>query len=372
MDVFRRPKSTTQQPDTPYLEQSLRFEDGKILDSGGWAVMMQWEEPLMVEHARYICWADSCEEGDRFVANIGHGMGIVDSSIQTFSPAFHLVVEAHPQIYLRAQKWATKHEQAKIYVVHGKWQDILLAEVQKLGRKLDGLFFDTWEETVEDLFPLLPLVLRSHGRFSFCNMYQPHDVLRHAAYSLYLAARLAAFGFSCNYRVVTNPIAPEQLVDSEKACSEVWHDVRYAYWTPDAYLVPLCAFDGEPCPANRNQVQVVRRIEADGRPSQIFIWNAKLWYLCSLLDGRRKLEPDCEKETKKNSERGSGLGLESVPEAPSLLALWERHCAAESAAAAEKAMSTKWCEAGEHTGDDELPVNPEDPTPKRRRGRSDP
>jgi protein arginine N-methyltransferase 2 len=59
-----------------YLASRVSYEDGKLLDSQGEAVMMQWEEPLMAAHANLICQ----NGGD--ILNVGFGMGIIDDAIQ--------------------------------------------------------------------------------------------------------------------------------------------------------------------------------------------------------------------------------------------------------------------------------------------------
>ena len=38
-----------------YLSGTLRYEDGKLIDAEGEAVMMGWEAPLMERHAEIIC-----------------------------------------------------------------------------------------------------------------------------------------------------------------------------------------------------------------------------------------------------------------------------------------------------------------------------
>jgi hypothetical protein len=299
--------------------------------------MMQWEEPLMALHAEYICWAGEVEEEMAYVVNIGHGMGLVDKAIQSHKPAFHLVIEAHPQVYARAQLWATENKlqsRGDIRVVHGKWQHTLLAEVEKLGRKLDGVFFDTWEETVEELLPLLPRILRPNGRFSFCNMYQPHDSLRHAAYSLYLATRLAAIGLACEFRPVDNPgAAPAPREDGEG----IWSDVRYQYWTHDTYLLPLCtlAASGPPPPPRPGSPPARPWASGDGRPAHMLLWNAKFWYCQSLCDQGSGAANSRGKAAAWRGDGGGGGGRAAGgggrPAGGSLQALWGRHCDAERA-----------------------------------------
>ena len=327
VDAFQRPISPD--VDTPYLEQQLLFEDDKILDSGGWAVMMEWEKPLMAMHAAYICW-DGVDSEAPCVANIGHGLGLVDTAIQTHNPAFHLVIEAHPQVYGRAQNWARSYPKSNIKIAHGKWQQVLLGEVEKLGRKLDGLFFDTWEETVEDLFPLLPSILRPNGRFSFCNMYQPHDVLRHAAYSLYLATRLTALGFTCEFRTVENPV--KDCEEHSEQRSRVWQDVRFAYWTQDAYLLPLCTFIAGDGATQYDAPPVRERQGGDGRPAQMLLWKAKEWYLRSLCEDRFDRDIRQHDEETSSGSSSSASAAATVQSAISLADLWRLHCTAEQAA----------------------------------------
>jgi hypothetical protein len=59
-----------------YLASHVSYQDGKLLDSKGEAVMMQWEEPIMKAHANLIC------QGGGDILNVGFGMGIIDAAIQ--------------------------------------------------------------------------------------------------------------------------------------------------------------------------------------------------------------------------------------------------------------------------------------------------
>ena len=71
----------------------------KILDDEGDAVMMEWERPLMQEHADWLCGPKSKHEPDTCaILNIGFGMGIFDSYVQSHRPKIHTIVEAHPAI----------------------------------------------------------------------------------------------------------------------------------------------------------------------------------------------------------------------------------------------------------------------------------
>ena len=73
--------------------------DDKILDEEGDAVMMEWERPLMQEHADLLCGPKSGHKaGNCAILNIGFGMGIFDSYVQSHRPKNHTIVEAHPAI----------------------------------------------------------------------------------------------------------------------------------------------------------------------------------------------------------------------------------------------------------------------------------
>lgn len=61
--------------------------------------MMEWERPLMQEHADWLCGPKSKHEPDTCaILNIGFGMGIFDSYVQSHRPKIHTIVEAHPAI----------------------------------------------------------------------------------------------------------------------------------------------------------------------------------------------------------------------------------------------------------------------------------
>jgi protein arginine N-methyltransferase 2 len=101
-----------------YLESKIYYKDGKILDTNGEAVMMGWEAPLMVRHAKEIC----KNGGD--VCNIGFGMGIIDMEIQGLSPKSHTIIEAHPDVYehMIQTGWGEKEN---VKIVFGRWQDVI-------------------------------------------------------------------------------------------------------------------------------------------------------------------------------------------------------------------------------------------------------
>lgn len=101
-----------------YLEDRVSFSEDKIMDAESKAVMMAWEKPLMEAHAKAVCSAGG------HILNVGFGMGLVDTAIQQYMPAYHTIVEAHPEVYQRMLRsgWAEKEN---VKIVFGRWQDVL-------------------------------------------------------------------------------------------------------------------------------------------------------------------------------------------------------------------------------------------------------
>ena len=89
-----------------YLSSRLEYTpsgDRLVDTSSQLAVMMDWEKPLMEQHAEWICFADvdpSKKPISMRTLNVGFGMGIADEAIMNHSPAHHTIIEAHPQVCL--------------------------------------------------------------------------------------------------------------------------------------------------------------------------------------------------------------------------------------------------------------------------------
>jgi type IV protein arginine methyltransferase len=122
-----------------YLKSELRYRPGILLDSSDNAVMMDWETTIMKRHAETLL----PKKGLRAM-NVGHGMGIVDRAIQSYSPGEHHIVEAHPQVQqrLRETGW---YDKPNVFIHEGRWQDVLPKLVEK-GVILDAIYYDTFAE----------------------------------------------------------------------------------------------------------------------------------------------------------------------------------------------------------------------------------
>jgi type IV protein arginine methyltransferase len=171
------PSST--KPD--YLKHRLRYNnDGTaLLDDDDDAVMMEWERPIMKAHASVLM--EAAAPGTRRVMNVGFGMGIIDSALQEYHPALHIIIEAHPNVYQRmlADKW---NEKPNVQIYHGKWQDVIpQLLLQKV--ELDAIFYDTYAEhalDMEDFHGYLPhLLSKRQGVYSFFNGLAPDNLFFH-------------------------------------------------------------------------------------------------------------------------------------------------------------------------------------------------
>lgn len=149
-----------------YIEKQLVFEAGKIFypeatsRTGEKAVMMDWEDPIMFQHARYVA-----ENGGN-ILEIGYGMGISARYIQSFGPRTHTIVEIHPDIAREANNWGGK--QQGVTVLQGDWYS-LTREIQGLG-PFDGIFYDAYgDDNIKYLVEFCTSILSKGGRFTLWN-----------------------------------------------------------------------------------------------------------------------------------------------------------------------------------------------------------
>jgi protein arginine N-methyltransferase 2 len=149
-----------------YLKSQLRYKPGILLDSSDNAVMMDWETQIMQRHAETLIPKSGLK-----VMNVGHGMGIVDTAIQSHDPAEHHIIEAHPQVHqrLREQGW---YDKPNVHIHEGRWQDILPKLVEQ-GVVLDAIYYDTFAEdyaALKEFFAeYVVQLLAKDGKFGWYN-----------------------------------------------------------------------------------------------------------------------------------------------------------------------------------------------------------
>ena len=147
-----------------YISSNLTFESDKItyVNSSNQTleVMMDWEDTIMSASAAYVC------EGGGDILEIGFGMGISATYIQSHTINSHTIIENHPQIITKAQAWAA--DKSNVTIIEGSWFDI-----KDSLSTYDGLFYDTWGDLNNtDIWTLMPSFMKPGGRATWWGSYK--------------------------------------------------------------------------------------------------------------------------------------------------------------------------------------------------------
>ncbi|ORZ17958.1 arginine N-methyltransferase 2, partial [Absidia repens] len=213
-------------PNEEYLQQKLHYDDNKLMDANNDAVMMGWEGPLMVEHAKVMCPKEGLD-----VLNVGFGLGLIDMELQKYKPRHHYIIEAHPDVFAHMKKlgWDQK---PGVTILFGRWQDV----VPTLTNTFDGIFFDTYGEFYDDLrafHDAVPNILNTDGIYTWFNGLGATNQFFHDIYCRVSEVDLREFGLDTEYVEMEIPTADEK---------GVWDGVRQRYWALDKYYLPICKF----------------------------------------------------------------------------------------------------------------------------------
>jgi len=145
-----------------YTSQSLEFSENKItytntIQDVEWEVMMDWEDTIMSASAAYVC------EGGGDILEIGFGMAISATYIQSHTINSHTIIENHPDMIPKAQAWAA--DKSNVIIVEGSWYD-----VKDTLSTYDGLFMDTFGDQDMDKFStVLPSLMKAGGKATWWN-----------------------------------------------------------------------------------------------------------------------------------------------------------------------------------------------------------
>ncbi|KAL1894739.1 Arginine N-methyltransferase 2 [Sporothrix stenoceras] len=252
--------------ETSYLESHLTLADGKLVDSAGNGVMMEWEADIMRRSVDAMLGGppeDESTKGKR-VLNIGFGLGIIDSMIAARQPARHHIIEAHPEVLARIDAassnpatagddhaaefgaaWESSGpEEGAFKVQRGRWQDMcpkLLAE----GELYDAIYFDTFGEDYSELrrffTDYIPGLLNDDGVFGFFNGLGADRRVCYDVYTRVVEMHLSEAGLDVAWNDVDVPLAQDGL---DKAGAGAWEGILRPYWTLDKYRLPVCTFMG--------------------------------------------------------------------------------------------------------------------------------
>lgn len=223
-----------------YLESSLQYDDGKLVDSDLNGVMMAWETDIMRRSVSALL-PDS-PPGKR-ILNIGFGMGIIDGMFAELKPSRHHIIEAHPSVLEHVSKpdskfgpeWEKSGPEEGAFKIHaGRWQDVV-PKLIEAGEVYDAIYFDTFGEDYAQLrmfFTEHILALMEHdGRFSFFNGLGADRRICYDVYAKVVDMHCADAGLDVDW----DEIDVDMAALSEAGKGE-WEGVRRRYWTLDSEL----------------------------------------------------------------------------------------------------------------------------------------
>ncbi len=140
-----------------YKDNILEFSNHSIIDkTSNLEVMMDWEDPLMLKTAQYICQ----NGGD--ILEIGFGMGICSDYIQSYDIKSHTIIEIHPQIIEKLKDWAEGKN--NVNIIEGDWYTVKNLETY------DAVFIDTYlDKNIPNFKDFALSICKDGGRISYWN-----------------------------------------------------------------------------------------------------------------------------------------------------------------------------------------------------------
>ena len=123
-----------------FKEEKLR-EDDKGLWLFDKCIMFKEEYPFIIKGVELICKKIKPKK----VLELGFGYGWTSTQFQKCGVKEHTIVEAHPVIFKRAEKWRKKYPNKKINLINKFVQDF------KYDEKDYDLIYDDRDELVEEL-----------------------------------------------------------------------------------------------------------------------------------------------------------------------------------------------------------------------------
>jgi type IV protein arginine methyltransferase len=222
------PSTAAEVDSDQYLSSALSLSRDKMLDDQQNGVMMSWESDIMAKSADAIL----SEPGPR-ILNIGFGMGIIDTHIQSHSnkPSSHHIIEAHPTVLatMKEQGW---HEKRGVVIHEGRWQNVL-PRLAAEGQMFDGIYFDTFAESYaqfRDFFSEHVIaLLEQSGRWSYFNGMGADRQISYDVYQKVVEMDLFESGFDVDWHQIEVPLLN-------------WEGVRRSYWNVEKYRLPIVRF----------------------------------------------------------------------------------------------------------------------------------
>lgn len=166
------------------------------------------------------------------VLNVGFGLGIIDTFLQSYKPGRHVIIEPHPDVlaYMRAHGWDKK---PGVEIWDRRWQDCLSDPA--LG-DFDAVYTDTYSEdyaALRDFFEELPNVLAGPAaRFSFFHGLAGTNAFLYDVYTRVAEVDLRGIGLLTEWEDVR-----------PQTTEATWKGTLRAYWSLDTFRIPLSKMD---------------------------------------------------------------------------------------------------------------------------------
>ncbi|HKY41294.1 MAG TPA: amino acid adenylation domain-containing protein [Polyangiaceae bacterium] len=116
----------------------IEYRSNELL-IGGQQVMQAWEQPLMQAMAAIA--AES--RGD--VLEVGFGLGLSATALQSQGVRSHTIVEANPEVRKALERWRAESAGSRVSVLAGRWQ-----EVELPAGAFDAVLFDAYPTSEEE------------------------------------------------------------------------------------------------------------------------------------------------------------------------------------------------------------------------------
>ncbi|KAK5774216.1 protein-arginine N5-methyltransferase PWA37_002925 [Arxiozyma heterogenica] len=218
-----------------YLNTELEYtKDSLVTKNNRDGVMMEWEDQIMKLAADTLFSSPALEaNNDAIVLNIGFGMGIIDTYIQTKAPKLHYICEAHPDVLAKMRKdgW---YDKPNVVILEGRWQDTLNRLLDQGDVFFDGIYYDTFSEHYQDMLDLYDVIvglIKPEGIFSFFNGLGADREICYDVYKKIVEIDVATYGMKCEFTTVDiTKILPN------------WQNVKRSYYNCNYYYHPCISF----------------------------------------------------------------------------------------------------------------------------------
>lgn len=223
-----------------YLKDKLTYTDDNktLITTQNDGVMMDWEDEIMQKSADLlVSRADKNASEGPVVLNVGFGLGIIDTYLQSKKPSKHYICEAHPDVLEKMKKdgWMDK---PGVTVLVGRWQDTL-PELLSQGVYFDGMYYDTFSENYSDLVDFFDHVvglLAPTGVFSFFNGLGADRQVCYDVYKNVVEVDLQEYGLNVEFEVIK--VNKDVTGDD----GHVWDGIKRRYWVVEDFYLPVCTF----------------------------------------------------------------------------------------------------------------------------------